>query len=43
MIYCGSGSNSYFGKVLVPFPVMVPVPLRQKVAVPVPALFHNTA
>jgi hypothetical protein len=42
MIFCGSDSEFYFGKVLVPVqpPVLVPecitvpVPLRQKVAVP---------
>jgi hypothetical protein len=44
MVYCGSGS--YFGKVLVPVPVLGPVLLKQNVvvtAVPVPALFHNIA
>jgi hypothetical protein len=37
MIYCGSGSGSYFGKVLVSVPVPVPIP----VPVPDPGLFST--
>ncbi len=38
MIYFGSASGSYFGKVLVPFPAPIPVPAPAPVPVlaPVP-------
>jgi hypothetical protein len=38
-MYCGSGSSSYFRKVLVPVPILVPVPVP--FSIPGPDMFST--